>query len=328
MDTTDLEPKIRRKPDFQAVKNEIKLIKSPQDLKYFIDKSIFLFPRITNTVDRWTRVPPSVQIEPTNACFVNCVTCCRSESSRPVGYMDFGLFKKIVDDAAKIGVKRILPFVLGEPLMHPQFVEMIRYIKSKDLGFHLITNGGLLTPKLAEAILSAGVTSADYITFSQLGFSKEVHEKVMRGIQHDRVVENLHSLVNLRKQKGMSGPVIETVFYSIPQNQHELQSFLEYWGKFVDHAIYGGTAVEAFISQKLPTRPKDRTCTMIWERMAVLWNGDVAICGEDMDGKYLIGNMRDSSIQEVWQGEKMVEYQKLHKKGLFNQIPICEFCDW
>lgn len=322
------EPKIRRKPDLQALKNEIKLIKTPQDIKFFVDKSIFLLPRITNTVARWTKIPPSLQIEPTNACFLNCMTCCRSESTREIGYMDFELFKKIIDDAASIGVKRVLPFVMGEPLMHPLIIEMLRYIKTKGLSFHLITNGLLLTEKMGQAILSSGVTSADYVTFSQLGFSKEVHEKVMRGVDHEKVVNNIHNLITNRKKMCINGPVIETVFYSIAENQHELEPFMDYWGKVVDHAIYGGKAVEAFISQKLPTRPKDRTCIMLWERMAVLWNGDVTICGEDMDGKHLVGNLRESSIQEVWLGEKLRNYKRLHKNGLYNQIPLCEFCDW
>ena len=62
--------------------------------------------------------------------------------------------------------------------------------------------------------------------------------------------------------------------------------------------------------------------------MAVFWNGDVPFCGEDKDGKYIIGNLRDQTIEEIWLGEKLTRYKKIHEAGEFSKIPICEYCDW
>jgi len=98
--------------------------------------------------------------------------------------------------------------------------------------------------------------------------------------------------------------LVETVFYSITENEHELGPFLDYWRKIVDHAIDGGKAVEAFIDPGLPKKPRTKRCNQLWERMAIYWNGDVAICGEDMNGDWIVGNLRNQSIQEVWSGEK------------------------
>lgn len=328
MNQKDLKPIIHRRPDFKALREELKFIKTAEDFKYFGQKTSFVLPRLFNTVDRWTSVPPSVEIEPTSFCNLNCVTCCQSETPRPKGFMKMDLFHKIVDDAADLGIKRIQLYLLGEPMMHPKIVDMIRYIKSKEIAFHLTTNGVLLTREKSEAILRCGVTSADYITFSILGFSKEVHELMMRGVDHERVVQNVHDLVNARKRMHLNGPVIETVYYSTKENQHELQPWLAYWSKIVDHANNGGKAIEAFIDQSLPTQPRTRTCSILWERMAVLWNGDVAICGEDMNGEYIVGNLENQSIQEVWLGEKLTRIKQLHKEGRFAEIPICKFCDW
>lgn len=306
----------------------MKFLKSFGDVKYFLQKAHFLMPRVTGRVARWTDVPPSVQIEPTLHCNLDCITCCRSKSSRKAGNMDFPLFVKIIDDASRIGVKRILLFLFGEPLMHPEIVEMIRYIKSKGLAFHLTTNGVLLNNEMGKAILRSGVTSADYVTFSILGFSGKVHEMVMKGVDHARVVENVLDFVENRKKLAINGPVIETVFYSIPQNEHELAPFLDYWGHIVDHAIDGGKAVQAFIEQGVPIAPRKRTCVQLWERMAVHWNGDVAMCGEDVNGDWIVGNLREQSIGEVWRGEYLSRIKKIHKQGMFGKISLCEYCDW
>ena len=242
--------------------------------------------------------------------------------------MDFDLFKNIIDDAARIGVKRVQLFLMGEPLIHPKIIEMIRYLKSKGLAFHLTTNGFIFSKKISEGILNSGATSADYVTFSILGFSKEIHEKVMKGIKHDRVMENILSFIDERNKSKNNGPIIETVFYSISQNEQELEPFMEYWRGKADHVIYGGKAVEAFIDHSMPTKPRTKTCTLLWERMAIQWNGDVVICGEDSDGEYVVGNLRDSSIRDAWHAEKLIIYKKFHKAGEFNKIPLCEYCDW
>jgi radical SAM protein with 4Fe4S-binding SPASM domain len=321
-------PKIRRKPDFISFLEEMKFLKSFSDCRYFLQKIQYLLPRLTGRVDRWTKVPPAIQIEPTFHCNLDCTTCCRSKSRRQAGYMNFPLFMKIIDDARNIGVKRVLLFLFGESLLHPEIVEMIRYIKQKGLGFHLTTNGVLLDDAMGRAILQAGVTSADYVTFSILGFSEKVHEMIMRGASHATVVENVMKFVENRKKLGINGPVIEAVFYAIPENEHELEPFLDYWGRIVDHAIDGGRAVEAFIDQGLPVAPRVRTCSELWERMAVHWNGDVAMCGEDVNGDWIVGNLRDQTIQEVWLGEKLTLIKKNHKEGRFDKISMCEFCDW
>jgi radical SAM protein with 4Fe4S-binding SPASM domain len=219
-------------------------------------------------------------------------------------------------------------FLFGEPLLHPEIVKMIQYIKSKGMPFHLTTNGALCDDKMGEAILRSGVTSADYLTFSILGFSKEVHENIMRGVNHELVLENVKNFIKNRKRLGINGPVVETVFYSIPENEHELKPFLEYWSKIVDHAIDGGKAIEAFIDQKSCKKARTQTCPQLWERMAIHWNGDVAICGEDVNGEEIVGNLRDQSIRDVWSGDKLIQIKKIHKNGEFKRIAMCEFCDW
>lgn len=307
---------------------EMKFIKTPKDFLLFLDKAAFLLPRLTGRIDRWTRVPPSLQIEPTNSCQLNCITCGRSASSRQVGFMDIDLFRRIVDDARESGVKRIQLYLMGEPLLHPKILEMITYIKTKNLAFHLTTNGMLLNEKFIDGILACGVTSADYVTVSILGFSKDIHEEIMRGVDHDRVFMNLNNFIERRNELKINGPIIETVFYLNSWNRHELAGFMDYWRNRVDHVIDGGEAVEAFSRSATLSKPRTHTCSLIWERMPVQWNGEVVLCGQDMDASFIIGDLRTQTIREVWLGEKLKSLKTLHKLGRFDDIPICRNCDW
>jgi len=327
METDDMAPENRRKLEFKTFQKELRFVKSLADFKYFLQKISLVLPRVTGTIDRWAKVPPTLQIEPTRLSNINASSCSRHKSERPAGNMDLELFRKITDNAARIGVKRIGLYSCGEPLMHPEIVDMIRYIKSRDMAFHLTTNGALLSATLGDAILRSGVTSADYVSITMLGIFEAVHETVMKGINHRQVEENVKNFLGKRRVLGKNGPVTETVFYSVPENEHELQPFLDYWSQVADHARNGGTAARNFNDGGSATKARTRRCAQLWDSMAVYWNGDVPFCAEDRDGKQIIGNLRDQSIEEIWQSKELFEIKKRHKAGQFDTIPTCQYCD-
>lgn len=313
------------------VLEELKFLRSFENLKHFYQKISYMLPHVIGTFDRFKEVPPSIQIEPTNYCNANCICCSVSKSSREKGYMDFDLFRKIIDDASQIGVKRVHLYLHGEPMLHPQIVDMISYIKSKSIGFHLTTNGVLFNKDKIEAILRSGVTSADHIIFSVLGYSKEVHEKIMKGVDHGRVLKNINDFLDCRKKHKVNGPVIETILYTMPENEHEKAQFAKYWRRTVDHVRIIDSISKQFSELKrneneIPSRKQ--TCTNLWERMDIFWNGDVTICIADVDGNFILGNLEKDSITEVWNSKRMLSIKKMHKEKQFEKIPLCFRCDW
>jgi len=49
--------------------------------------------------------------------------------SYPKGYMDYNLFKKIIDDGSTNGVKAIKLQSRGESMLHPKIIDSIAYAK-------------------------------------------------------------------------------------------------------------------------------------------------------------------------------------------------------
>jgi radical SAM protein with 4Fe4S-binding SPASM domain len=209
---------------------------------------------------------------------------------------------------------------------------MIKYIKTKGIGVNLTTNGGLFNETKIQGLLEAGINSSDYITFSILGFSKEVHENVMRGISHDKVLRNVYKFIEMRKKLGINGPVIGIVFYAMPENEKEQKDFFEFWRSKVDHVQVVGKVSQSFANfkkmeelAKIPIR--NRTCKNIWERMTIYWNGDVVLCCEDVGGATNVGNLKNESIKEIWNSKKLKGIRALHRNGKFSSIPLCKRCD-
>lgn len=311
---------------------ELKFVRSIDDLNILMRNATYGLSRATGTIARHTQVPYSLQIEPTNHCNVACICCPRSRSSRARGYMDFSLFQRIINDASESGVKMVRLYLHGEPMLHPQIIEMLHYLKQKGIVIHLVTNGTLFTRDRVEAILRSKVNRADRIIFSILGYSKEVHEKIMKGVDHDQVLKNLLLFLELRKEMGLNGPTIEVIFYTMPENADEKKKFYEYWHPLVDHVQVVGSTSQQFEKYKsthldsVPTR--SRTCTYLWDRMTVFWNGDVTTCMADVDGVNRFGNLSEQSISEAWNCQTILSIKQLHKKRHFQDIPLCSQCDW
>jgi radical SAM protein with 4Fe4S-binding SPASM domain len=244
--------------------------------------------------------------------------------------MDIDLFQRIIDDASSIGVRRVRLFLHGEPTLHPQIVEMISYVKSKDLMVHLTTNGILFDREKSEAVLRSGVNHADYFAFSILGYSKEVHESITRRGGYDKVVKNILDFLELRREYKANGPVIETIFYTMAENEHEKERYVKYWQGIVDHARLGGRVSESFSEYKRETgtiAPRERTCPVLWDRMTIFWNGDVTVCCQDVDGDWVLGNLNERSIREIWNCEQLLAIRNIHKEKQFEKIPFCYKCD-
>ncbi len=103
-----------------------------------------------------------------------------------------------------------------EPLLHPQFQEMLRYSKKKGLRVDFNTNANSLTEEKAKAILESGL---DKIVFSVDGVSAATYEKVRRGGNYDRVLRNIKRFTHLKNTGKYDKP--ETGLQTIIMNGTE-----------------------------------------------------------------------------------------------------------
>ena len=311
---------------------EAKFLKSPKDFRIlFSQKMPFFVPRFKGNMVRRTTVPPSLQIEPTNNCNLRCLSCPRDQMKREKGFMPFDLFTKIIDDAAGCRVKRIHFYLHGEPLLHPQIVEMIAYIKKTKMGITITTNGMALDQDKITKLLRAGLDSGDYFTVSVFGGTRETHEKLMVNVKHEKVKENIRDFVRLRTLHKVNGPVIETIMYVMPENKHDEKAYRGTWDGIVDHVKIAHGISNAFRKWgmhdvDLPVRM--RTCPNLWERLTVCWNGDVTLCCMDVNGSFLLGNLKENTIQEMWDSPKLDAVKEMHRAGKVNDIELCKYCDY
>jgi len=100
------------------------------------------------------RRPLQCSLYVTDRCNLDCAYCTEYDNSRPHPTLDD--LKKWIRKIRELGTVRIA-LVGGEPLVHPNIVEVVRYCHELGFATSLTTNGFLLTPKLVAELEDAGL---------------------------------------------------------------------------------------------------------------------------------------------------------------------------
>ncbi len=131
--------------------------------------------------------------------------------------LPFALFKKIVTEAKEIGLTTV-KLTGGEPLIHPDIIPILRFIRDEGLALSIESNGVAMTPHIADLIKSC---KGHFISISIDGM-KQNHEW-MRGVSgsFERASQGVRTLV----ETGIHPQVIMAV---AGRNGDEIESLARY----------------------------------------------------------------------------------------------------
>jgi MoaA/NifB/PqqE/SkfB family radical SAM enzyme len=161
--------------------------------------------------------PGKAYVEPTNACNLACSTCVRHAWDEPEGFMEWATFEAVVDGLAAGSTMAFMG--LGEPLLHPRFLDMVCLATERGLRTEVTTNALLLDAAMAAGLLDAGL---DQLVVSIDGASAEAFGRVRSGASLARVVENVRRLHDGHGPNYGSGTRIGVEFVAMRSNVGEL----------------------------------------------------------------------------------------------------------
>jgi len=161
-----------------------------------------------------------IYVEPTSACNLNCRTCVRHSWDEPTGFMDMRDFRRMIGDLRAVSSLETMAFWgIGEPLLHPDIVEMVSLAKALGVKTELVTNALLLDGRIAEGLTAAGL---DRIVVSVDGVSSKSYECIRTGGNLGAVMENVGYLNRLRSRNGRNRPEIGIEFVATQGNLSEM----------------------------------------------------------------------------------------------------------
>lgn len=179
-------------------------------------------PRAACTSRPATPPPRFLQIEPVGQCNLRCRMCpvgLRPESApghRPA-HIDFGLFARLLDQFA--GVAELQLQGLGEPMLHPQFFDMVALAAARGMRVSTNTNLTLLTEARAARCVDSGLA---HIHVSIDGASAATYEHIRVRASFAKVMRNLQRLMRAKARAASARPQVRWVMVVMRRNLHEL----------------------------------------------------------------------------------------------------------
>ncbi len=288
--------------------------------------------------------PVSVSIEPTTSCNLRCPECPSGLRlfSRATGMLDVALFKNTVNQLHKTASYLLLYFQ-GEPYLHPQFTELIRYAASKGLYTATSTNAHYLTDKNAQKTVASGL---DRLIISIDGTTQQTYQSYRVGGKLTKVIEGTRNIIAWKKKLKSATPYIIFQFLVVKPNQHQIEE-VKALGKelgvdkvaFKTAQLYdykNGNDLMPTIEKysrykKLPNgtyafkNKLKNQCWKMWHSTVITWDGSVVPCCFDKDAVHQQGSLKENKLGEIWRNKK---YNAFRKQLLTNRksINICQNC--
>ncbi|RPI58654.1 MAG: radical SAM protein, partial [Chloroflexi bacterium] len=271
-------------------------------------------------------LPSSYFIDPINVCNLRCPLCPtgRGVLARDRGQMSPQDLRGIVDEIAPY-TYRIELYNWGEPLLHHEIVEMIRYASDKRIAVGLSSNLNRLEPETARHLVRSGLSQ---LVVSIDGASQETYAAYRRQGQLDRVLANLRLLLDARREAGSDRPFIIWRMLVGKHNEKDVEAVRQLAREmgvdgFVTDVLYVDTRDPQQIQEWLPTNERYRpasyrkeqprnqwACNDLWESMVINWDGGVAPCCWLHDPRFDFGNAITATVRAVWNSPHYVSARR------------------
>ena len=165
--------------------------------------------------------PQRLVLELTNACNLRCIMCGRDEAEFAPTVFKLDYLKKL-EYLLNI-VEEVTLFGWGEPTMHPQFIDILKYLNNFPVRKYFVTNGMRLN-KIKDALFDYKV---DIMAISLDGAKAETNDRIRFGGNFDFIVKNIKEIVNQKRERNLDYPYMNFVMTLMDSNIEELPNLVE-----------------------------------------------------------------------------------------------------
>lgn len=288
-----------------------------------------------------TPFPAGVQIETTSRCNAKCGFCPHPVVSKtePQGVMEEALYRRLVDEVSQYPVQLLQPFLNNDPLMDKQILARTEYLvrRNPHAQICITTNGALLRKESAEGFAALPLHT---IHISSNAITGGTYQATMK-LDAYTVLRNVNYLWDCLKKRNSRTRLVVTAIL-MKSNRDEVAPMRDYWrSRGVEFYLNplndraGNMDADAF-AQMLPFEENANrsqlhhwpmtACQALYSSLAVLWNGDVVTCCMDWRRDNVMGNVRNASIREVWEGAQYRAIRALSDAGRLEERPLCKVC--
>lgn len=269
--------------------------------------------------------PLSITLDLENKCNLNCIMCANNFRDTPKASLSLDTLKKIMDECHEYKMPSLIFGLGSEPMMYKdtgKVIEMANKAGIIDIFFG--TNGTLLNDDIMETLIKNKVSR---IMISLDAATKETYKKVRRADLLGKIEKNIDRLIELKEKHKSQLPFIRVCFVVLDVNAHECADFVGKWKNKVDYVDF-----QRHIDFSYMNRPvkidfdiiQDAFCWYPFYSLNIWANGDVTPCCSLYDRDFVVGNVHDQGLKEMWDSKKMVAIREQLVTKKFR--PTCQKC--
>jgi hypothetical protein len=278
--------------------------------------------------------PLFVNVEPTNACQLDCLFCSRQLSQRPVGSLQSALAERIASEAALHPGTAVRFTGWGEPLLHPALGDLAAIFKREGVRLKIYTNGLALTERLMDRLVELEV---DDLQFSLQGLTPAQYARNRVGSDWGRLRRNVAMAAERRGPRAKPFLSVLTSALADELAEADPEDFTRDWLPLVDKVAVDLTNL-SFVSSLERVKPllpaqsgglRRGRCVDVFLALEVKYDGSIQFCGQDSQGlaEHTIGRLPGLSLAEAWKGAAMEAKRDQVGRSLGHEgSPVCRNC--
>lgn len=257
----------------------------------------------------------TMNIETAVNCNLSCKYCMEAirkqgTIARPA-LMEWELFTRIIDEAPET-IETVTFGGIGEPLLHPDIVEMIAYASKSGRRVCMFSNGTLLTGELLTRLAESPL---DTLNVSLEPDSESA--RYYRGIDYEEIAANIRAFAAVKRK----GVALNVALVLNEAYEEKIDTFRQEWDRIIDN-IKISPKIE-FCS--IETNATPYICSELWRgNMDVKTNGNVSVCCVDVLEELVIGNVKTTPLRSLIDSEV---FKDLLERMITGDTPVrCRKC--
>jgi len=219
----------------------------------------------------------------------------------------------------------------GEPILDKSLAERVRLATEHGLPTYFSMNPVNIDLDKLETIGAAGLT---YLKLSLEGMDNETQLRYRGRIDQsfDATLEKIISAIRLFEDRGFRTKIILTKL-NFKNDLEAQQEYIRFWKQFPVMVYVKNQHNRWLYEEETATSNTaeymQRYCEFPWTSVSVLYDGTVVPCPLEYEGILNMGNIREQTLEEIWNSELYQAFRDMHAYGNFPEGHFCKtHCDY
>ena len=166
------------------------------------------------------------------------------------------------------------------------------------------------------------------------GTGSQTYEELRSGAEFTRTMSNVRSFIGMKVARKLELPKVAVSLIEMKKTKEEIEDFRKMWNiEGVDEIMikqfsYWDGSIDEINKMALEDigSKKGYACLELWNSVCILWDGRVVPCCQDYDGKYILGDLNEKSLKEIWNDMPMRMLRKMHLEKKADRLRLCKNC--